>query len=748
MSTSKLVITDRMDGREVCVVGGGMAGLCAALAAAREGAKTVLVHNRPVLGGNSSTEIRIPVYGAGHHNPCANETGIILELLTEERARSHDVATTGTVNAQWDLVQYEAVRREENLDVLLNTQAVGVQMDGNRIGSVVAVQMGNEKVWRIPAALFIDCSGDGILGAEAGVPCRIGQEAKAEYGENLAPEKAEDWTLGSSLMFRARDAGRPVEFTPPEWAEEYPDEESLFHRSHSRIESGYWWIEVGCPYDTIKQNEEIRDELLRHVLGVWDHIKNRCEHKKRAADYTLDWVGMVPAKRESRRFVGAHVMTQGEIQARELYADRIAYGGWIIDDHTKGGILNRAEGPNPHDHIGLEPFLVSPFSVTLRSLYAKEVKNLLFGGRLISVSRLVFNSLRVQRTLAVIGQAAGTAAAHSARAEREPESLTEADIGQIQQSLLRQDCYIPHLRNEDEADVARGATVTASSTRPLVVRPGEKGMALTTSLAQILPLSVWPERIRIYAQNTTRADRKLSGTLHRAKDIWDLAALEGEPCGTIELAVPTAYLGPVAGTVDALPGEPGLYWLRIDAAGDGVTWLHQATHLPGSTAARKGQGTWVFAPRTFSEWPPLTAAALPESHPFEAENIVNGTARPEAWPNCWVSTDGLPQWCRVALARPSKLARIHLAWGMDFSRTWTATPPFFRAPECARDYRIDVELVDGSSVLWAEVEGNYQRLRVHEGPPELAADVKAILITIEATNGAKRVELYEVRAYG
>ncbi|MEW6358331.1 MAG: FAD-dependent oxidoreductase [Planctomycetota bacterium] len=744
---TELNVTDTFPESDVCVIGGGMAGLCAALAAAREGAKTVLVHNRPVLGGNMSTEIRIPAYGAGHHNPSANETGIVLELLTEERARSHDAADTGTVNAQWDLILYDACRRQDNLSVLLNTLAIRANMNGNRIRSITAIQMGNEKVWEIPAKFFIDSSGDGVIGVSAGVPYRIGQEARSDYGEDLAPEEAWDWTLGSSLMFRARDVGRPVEFIPPPWAEVYPDEKSLFHRSHRRIESGYWWIEVGYPYDTIAQDEEIRDELLRHVMGVWDHIKNRCEHKDKAGNYTLDWVGMIPAKRESRRFIGAHVMTQQEIQSRELYPDRIAYGGWIIDDHTKGGILNREEGPNPHDHLGLEPYLIAPYSVTLRSLYSANVKNLFFGGRLISVSRLVFNSLRVQRTLAVIGQGGGTAAAHCAHEGLLPGDLDEIDIHTIQQSLLRQDCYIPHLRNEDPGDAARYATVTASSSRPLVAAAGDNGIALDTDLAQMLPLSAWPERVRIFVRNSDAKEHRLKGCLHRATDIWDLKALYQDNCPTINFVVPARSNGPVESKVQGGPCEPGLYWLRIGQAAANMAWLSQPATVPGMTSAKLSKGVWVFAPGCFSDWRPFAADVLPESRPFESENIVNGVARPETWPNCWLSEDGLPQWIRLDLAEPITLDRIQIAWGFNFNRTWTAAPPFHRAPECARDYRIEVVLADGSKALWADVRGNYHRLRIHENARGVRGKVKMIRITVDATNGAPYVELYEVRAY-
>ncbi|MBM4048089.1 MAG: FAD-dependent oxidoreductase, partial [Planctomycetes bacterium] len=400
----------------------------------------------------------------------------------------------------------------------------------------------------------------------------------------------------------------------------------------------------------------------------------------------------------------------------------------------------------PHDHVGLSPFLVAPYSVPLRSLYAREVPNLLFAGRVMSASRLVFNSLRVMRTLAVIGQAAGTAAAHSIRTQRLPHEFSGPDLHAIQQSLLRQDCYIPRVRNEDPDDVARGARVTASSSAAFQVKPAANGLALTRPLAQILPLSAWPERVRVFVRNKGSTEAVVRGTLHRADDIWDLPALEKGDCAHVTLAVPPNSEGPVEANVEGAASAPGLFWLRL-APAPNVTWLFQADPLPGCTAAKWEKDSWMFAPGTFTEWPPFAADVLPLSRPFGPENIVNGVARPETWPNVWLSEDGLPQWCRLELPNAVDLERIQMAWGLNFHRTYSQMPPFFRAPECSRDYRIEVECGEGTRRLWAEVRGNYQRLRVHNRPPDLRGPVRAIVITIAATNGVPQVEIAEVRVY-
>lgn len=736
-----LELTDTLPGIDLCVVGGGMAGLCAAIAAAREGARTVLIHNRPVLGGNGSTECRVPFSGAGSHNPAANETGIILELLTEERAQSPYGVGEGMVGAWWDLILYDAVRREPNLTTLLNAEVQAVRREGERLTAVLARQSASNRVWEVTARFFVDATGDGVVGALAGVPFRLGAEARDEYGESLAPPQAESWTLGSSLYFRARDCGRPVPFTPPQWAACYPDEASLHGRHHSSFEGGYWWIEIGDPWRSLEDNEAIRDELLRHVLGVWDHLKNHCPHRDRAANYVLDWVGMLPAKRESRRFIGAQVLTQSEIQRRELFADRVAYGGWIIDDHTRGGILAREQEPS-FEGTGYAPFYVAPYSVPLRSLYAATVPNLFFAGRCLSASRVVFNSLRVQRTLAVAGQAVGTAAALCAHENALPAQLTAAHLHTLQQSLLRQDCWIPRLRNEDPTDLARQATVTASSSLAYAAVTGESGLPLTEPLAALLPVSGAVEAVRLWLRNAGAACT-LTGTLHAAEDLWDLPALEQPPLATLSFTVPAGHEGESRAAC-AAQLSPGLYWLRLQA-NPAVTWLQQSWAPPGITAARQESGQWSFAPGQFSSWLPFAADVLPAAECYLPANVTNGVSRPEQWTNVWLSAGPAPQWLRLQWPAPVRPQRVQIAWGLNFHRSYFQMDPCFRAPEIARDYRLVAETPTGE-VVWAQLSGNYHRRRCHEAPPDSEA-VTALRLEITALNGGRQVEIDEIRIY-
>ncbi|NUQ00997.1 MAG: FAD-dependent oxidoreductase, partial [Armatimonadetes bacterium] len=372
---------------DVCVVGGGLSGICAALAAARNGARTALVTDRPVLGGNSSSELRIPPAGAGYYNPWATETGLIHELIIEDRARNHDPVEYGHANGVWDFVLYDACRREEQLALYLNTLITQVDCRAGRVTEISGPQSGSASTLHFAAKVYVDASGDGVVGIGAGVPHVAGPEPRQRYGEPLAPETPDDFRMGSTLTFRARDVGYEVPYQPPSWAVVYDYPEGIPRRSTSRFAGGYWWIEIGWPLDTLYDNDQIRDALLPHVYGIWDHIKNRGRERVQARTWVLDWVGMLPARRESRRFVGAHVLTQQEVQSGGRFADTVAYGGWSIDDHTRGGILSIDQEPS-FDSVRIIDFFVRPYGIPLRSLYADVVDNLLFAGRVISASRI------------------------------------------------------------------------------------------------------------------------------------------------------------------------------------------------------------------------------------------------------------------------------------------------------------------------------------------------------------------------
>jgi len=459
-------VTEHLLDCELLVAGGGMAGLCCALAAARLGTRVILVQDRAVLGGNASSEVRMHIVGAtGLHAGLPlllepREGGLIEEIRLELAVRNPQRSP-----AVGDLILYELCRAEPTLTLLLNTTVTSAVVVQGRITQVTAERPSTEDRFTIAAAMFADCTGDGRLALEAGAPFLRGREARASYDEALAPVDADAKTLGSTILFQARKHDRPMPYAPPAWVRRFTPTDFTFRPfgrggSDLGLEYGYWWIEWGGCLDTIKDNERIRDELLAITLGVWAYIKNQSDLD--ASHWALDWIGFVPGKRESRRFVGQHILTERDIFDSRTFPDAIAFGGWPIDTHPPEGVDAPAEPPCTQHHL---PNL---YEIPLRSCVASTVRNLFFAGRNFSATHIAFASTRVMATCAVVGQGVGTAAALALRAGIEPADIA-ADatlVGEIQQRLLRDDAYLLGVPRADRDDLAPLARVTASSAQP------------------------------------------------------------------------------------------------------------------------------------------------------------------------------------------------------------------------------------------------------------------------------------------
>ncbi|MCP5120097.1 MAG: FAD-dependent oxidoreductase, partial [bacterium] len=312
-----------------------------------------------------------------------------------------------------------------------------------------------EHIYRIAAKMFCDSTGDSRLGLEVGAKLRLGREARSEFNESLALEKADDATLGSSLLFTSRDYGRPMPFTPPRWARKVTRKHLRF-RSVRYWDYGYWWIEWGGDRDTIGDQERIRFELMSIVMGVWDYIKNSGNHPS-SANWAMDWVGFLPGKRGSRRMEGDHVLTEHDLLRGDI-EDAVAIGGWPMDDHPPAGFDRPQLPPNRNGAVPV------PYNIPLRSLYSKNIENLMMAGRNISCSHVAYTSTRVMGTCSVAGQAVGTAAAMCVRDDVTPRGIYEnkALLNELQQTLLRDDQTIRHRTNTDPKDLARKAAVTCS----------------------------------------------------------------------------------------------------------------------------------------------------------------------------------------------------------------------------------------------------------------------------------------------
>ncbi len=452
---------------DVLVAGGGMAGVGAALAAARRGVQVILCHDRPVLGGNASSEIRMHVVGSDQSGGRgseleteARETGLIEEIRLENCVRNAQRSPS-----MFDLILYEKCRAEPNLKLMLNTTVIAADVADDTIHSITADRQSTEDRFTITAQIYIDATGDGRLGVEAGASFIEGRESTDQHGESLAQSEPDSMRLGSSLMFQARKHDHPIPFVAPDWSRNF-SEEDLHLRPHAattglhddlNLEYGYWWIEWGGHLDTIKQNEEINDELLAIILGAWDHIKNGGDHG--ADNWALEWFGFVPGKRESRRFIGQYILTEKDVITSIPHHDAIAYGGWFIDTHPFMGVDASDEPPCTQHKV---PLL---YDIPLRTCVSADIKNLMFVGRNMSATHIAFASTRVMATCMGMGQGIGIAAAYTVDKGLSPAELSsnESGIATIQQQLLEDDAFLIGIINQDDQDLARRATVSSSS---------------------------------------------------------------------------------------------------------------------------------------------------------------------------------------------------------------------------------------------------------------------------------------------
>ena len=431
---------------DVCVIGGGMAGLCAAIASARNGAKTAIIQDRPVFGGNASSEVRMWICGA--HGPHNKETGLLEEMQLENEYRN----PTGNYSI-WDSVLYAKAFFQPNLTVFLNCSCTEAGMDGDRITAVKAWQLTSQTWHTVRSRFFIDCSGDSILAALTGAECRSGREARAEFDEDIQPTEADGKTMGNTLLIQVRRTEESQPFIAPRWAYKFTSESDLKHRVNGVSAHNFWWLEVGGLKDTIKDSEAIRDELMKITYGVWDYLKNVSPARAKADNWALEWIGALPGKRENRRYVGDHILTQHDVRSGGDFADIIAYGGWSMDDHHPAGLLYPGEPTIFHA-------APSPYGIPYRCLYSRNIPNLLFAGRNISVTHAALSSTRVMGTCAILGQAVGTAAALCSKYSCEPRSLSSGDrLLELQHTLQDDDCWLPGL-NRPISPLARTANLS------------------------------------------------------------------------------------------------------------------------------------------------------------------------------------------------------------------------------------------------------------------------------------------------
>ncbi|GHT52624.1 hypothetical protein AGMMS49982_13340 [Bacteroidia bacterium] len=437
------------------VVGGGMAGTCSAITAARAGLKVVLIQDRPVLGGNASSEVRLWVLGAtshmGNNNRWAREGGVLDEIMVENMYRNKEGNTIF-----FDALLLEKVWAEPNITLLLNTAVYEIEMKSpTQIKKIIAFNSQNSTHYEFSAPYFPDASGDGIIGFLSGAAFRVGAEKGDEFGEKFILPDDYGKLLGHSMYFYSKDVGHPVKYVAPAFAlKDIPSKIPRYKDIH-RDSSGcqLWWLEWGDDLDRVYDSEKIKEELWRVVYGVWDYIKNSGKFKD-VDNLTLEWVGTVPGKRESRRFEGDYILKQQDIIGQTPFEDGIAHGGWSIDLHPAKGVYSTYAGNVAYHSKGV-------YTIPYRCIYSRNISNLFIGGRLTSVSHVAFGSTRVIATGTLCAQAAAMAAAICLKNNLQPsEVYAKGYIGELQNRLIQSGQFIPGLKLTSQ-DLISSAKITS-----------------------------------------------------------------------------------------------------------------------------------------------------------------------------------------------------------------------------------------------------------------------------------------------
>ncbi|MFJ4964044.1 putative FAD-binding dehydrogenase [Streptomyces sp. ADI96-02] len=739
---------------DVTVVGGGLAGVAAAIGAARTGARVALINNRPVLGGNASSEIRVWVCGATAHGAqkYARETGVMGELFRENQYRNPEGNPF-----LWDQVVLDAVRAEPNIRLFLNTDVREVEADGaddaRTVRAVSGWQMGSERIIRFSSPLFVDATGDGLVGEQAGAWYRSGREAAHEFGEEWAPDQADSDMLGSTMFFYTKDTKEPVRFVPPSIAKDVAATSIVRNRPISTTANGcdYWWIEYGGELDAVGDNEAIRDELWAVVYGIWDHIKNSGEFD--ADTLTLEWVGSVPGKREYRRFVGDHVLTQQDIIEQTRFPDAVGFGGWSIDLHPAGGMYAEDDGSKHLFSAGL-------YHIPFRSLYSRNVGNLLLAGRDISASHVAFGTTRVMATCAVTGEASGVAAALCARDGLTPRRLAGEHLDLLQQTLLRHDASLLGVEWHDPADLARSARATASSELRVIgaqPRPGEHTSRQPLDghdIGLVLPVEPAIDAVDLLldVSRATTVELELwstgGGENHIPVKELDRASLELAP-GEQWVRAPFSHEAPGGqNVVVLLRRNPDAALVVLDRPGPyGVLGLVSRT--PRTDSGRPQSNAWS-AEELRRRCPAVVVRG--ESSAYEAGQATGPLQRPYDGPRMWSSqslaTDPEP-WIRLDWAEPRTIGCVDAVFNddvdLDLVNLHHHRTPFPVVPELVRDYSVEA-LVDGGWRTLARVRDNRERRRSHLLDEPVAAT--ALRLKVHATNGSEWATVVALRVFG
>ncbi|WP_158861191.1 FAD-dependent oxidoreductase [Lunatibacter salilacus] len=739
---------------DLIIVGGGMAGTCCAITAARAGLRVTLVQDRPVLGGNASSEIRLWILGAtshmGNNNRWAREGGVIDEILVENLYRNPEGNPLIL-----DTILLEKVTLEPSIKLLLNTAVHDLEKKGDdEISCAHAFCSQNSTSYALYAPFFVDASGDGILGFLAGAAFRMGAEKADEFDEAFAPDHGYGELLGHSLYFYSKATDKPVRFIAPSYAHKALADLPRF-RSFNMKDHGcrLWWVEYGGRMDTIHESETIKWELWKVIYAIWDHIKNSGEFPD-MTNHTLEWVGTIPGKRESRRFEGDYMLHQKDLVEQREHADAVSFGGWALDLHPADGVYGDKPGCTQWHAKGV-------YQIPFRTMYSRNINNLFLGGRSISASHVAFGSSRVMATCAHNAQAVALAAKLCVEHNLYPKDISAPKwIKILQKDLLKTGHYIPKLNLEDSEELVQHATLKSSSTFQLQKFPADGPWKhLEFSMAQLVPFPAGqiPEMsVPIKASEPTTIHLQLLAASKPGNFTPDVV-LEEQWIEINKGENQTSF------SFDYELVDPGYLFLAFHANSlvevkctqqrvSGLLTVFQKFNKAVAVSSRQEPPESIGID-AFDFWLPERRPgghnlAITFSKPldiFPTQHLTNGVFRPSLLSNCWVAdpSDSEPS-LDIIWDKKQNISEIKLFFDTDSDHPMEST--LMGHPESEIPFCVPyVKICAGTGDLLAEIKDNHQS--VFTLTLKEAVETKQLKIYLQHPSAQVPASLFGVLCY-
>ena len=429
---------------DIVVVGGGIAGMCAAASASRLGCKVALINDRPVIGGNNSSEIRVHLGGRIEIGPYKELGNLIKEFGPVKGGNAKPA------HYYEDKKKMDWLLKEKNVTLFTNYHVNAVKIDGNKIEEVIAQHIETGERLSFKAPLFSDCTGDGSLGYLAGADYKMGRESREEFGESTAPEIADKMVMGASIQWYSVDTGEKSSFPRFDYGIDFND------MNCEKVTMGEWTWETGMNYDMITDFERIRDYGLLVVYANWSSLKNELKENDSYANRKLEWVAYLAGKRESRRLMGDYILKEDDIRKYVAHEGASASTTWSIDLHYPDPENSKNFKNNEFKSIA-KHINIYPYPIPYRCLYSRNIDNLFMAGRNISVTHVALGTVRVMRTTGMMGEVVGMAASICKKHNVTPRDVYRYYLDELK-NLMKEGVGVKGLPNNQQYN--QGGTLT------------------------------------------------------------------------------------------------------------------------------------------------------------------------------------------------------------------------------------------------------------------------------------------------